>query len=83
MHARQDDRGLPFHSVPNDVGKASQHRPAVAAIPFWIRQRAVTNAREQFTKRFPELGSQAFLLSVVPVLYCDNVELRRPTKHDA
>jgi len=83
MHACQDDGALPVNPVPNNVRKAPQHRTTVPAIPFRIREWVVTNAPEQLIERFAELTGQAFLLSVVPVLYCDDIQLRRPTKYDA
>lgn len=83
MNACQDDRDLTVNPVPNNVRKAPQHRPAVPAVPFRIREWVVTNAPERLIERFAELTAQPFLLSVVPVLYCDDVYLRRPTKYDA
>ena len=83
MQACQDNRGLLVNSIPDDVREAPQHRPAVPAIPLGIREWVLSNAREQPIERFAELTAQTFVLSVVPVLYCDDVELRRATKQDA
>jgi hypothetical protein len=83
MDACQNDRDLPVNPVPNDVGKATQHRPTVPAVPFRIREWVAANACEQLIECLAKLTPETFLLSVVPVLYCDHIELCRPTKYDA
>ena len=64
------------------VGKSSKKDAAGASVALWIRERVVRDACHSVVHRFPKLTSEAFTLTVIPVLDHDQVELGGSTEED-
>lgn len=79
MNARQDDKKILKHPVPEDVGESAQQSAARAAVPIGVCKRIVRNPGHNGVDGFAEFMTETRSLSLVPVLDSRQVELGRST----
>ncbi len=68
MYTGQDDHGVLLDPIPHDVREPPKKRTVIFAVSLRVGQRLIADTLQDVSDRFPKLGAETVLLSVVPIL---------------